>query len=676
MQLAIDTETTGLDFHHGAKPFFVTVCNEEDEVTYWEADVDPLTREPQWSKEDIQEIQETIRQADKRILQNSKFDVKALKSIGVNDWDWSNTHDTLIAGHLLASNQPHDLTSMALVYLGINIKPYEEALNTAITEARRIARAKYPKWLIAKQGLACMPSAKDKCSQFDMWLPRAVAKEEGYPEDHPWWTVLSGYSNADSSVTLPLWKVMMKNIAYRKLTALYEERLKVLPIIHAMEVGGATVNAEHVKELEDTYTESCKESSRICCDLSGGMLTELPKGLTNDLRSVMKNHLKLVSPKATKKGAESYDKYVIDEWLVTLPEGSDQHTFVKHLAHYRKRQTALSYIETYKKFWRPLEGREGWYTLYSSLNPTGTDTLRMSSENPNQQQISKQELAEAGKPSHSARYMFGPAPGREWWSCDGQNLELRLPAYEAGEEAMIVLFEKPNEPPYFGSNHLLFFDILHPDKWDRSDPEGLLKAKKKYASTWYQWTKNGDFAVQYGAVASSGTADRAYHVPGGQAKIEKHLSKIKLLSEKQIALAEQKGYVETMPDKTVDPLRGYPILCTRSAWGSIVPTVPLSYHVQGTAMWWMMKAMIRVHEFLETLNKEKGRPNHYRIVMQIHDELVFDFPRGLGKDSWKTNRHIMEEVQRLMAMGGNDIGVPTPVSCEYHSNNWGKGLSV
>ena len=74
------------------------------------------------------------------------------------------------------------------------------------------------------------------------------------------------------------------------------------------------------------------------------------------------------------------------------------------------------------------------------------------------------------------------------------------PAYEAGEEEMISLFEKPDEPPYFGSNHLLAFDILHPDKWDRDDPEGLLKAKKEYASTWYQWTKNGNFAVQYGAM--------------------------------------------------------------------------------------------------------------------------------------------------------------------------------
>lgn len=676
--LSVDTETTGLDFQHGARPFFITCCDDKQDISFWETDVDPLTRMPQWSKEDIAEIEELKSSHDKLVFHNVKFDCKALESIGVSftQEDWGKVVDTLIGAHLLASNQPHDLTSCALIYLGVNIKPLEDNLKEAVAEARRIARSRYPEWRIAKAGLACMPSAKEKCSLYDMWLPRAIAKVEEYEEGHPWWTVLRDYSNADSSVTLPLYLKQMEIIKKRGLYEIYLERLKVLPVIHGMESRGVTMSRERTEELKVQYTKSSAKSGRICCNLSGGLLEEMPKGLTNNLRSVLKDQLGLVSSKQTARGGVSYDRYVMDEWLVTLPEKSKQYTFVKNLSDYRKRQTALSYIETYQKYYISYNGSRDWYSLYSSLNPTGTDTLRMSSECPNQQQISKQELAEAGHPSHSARYMFGPAPGREWWSCDAMNIELRLPAYEAGEIAMIELFERPNEPPYFGSNHLLFFDILHPDKWDRKDPEGLLKAKKKYASTWYQWTKNGDFAIQYGAVAESGTADRAYHVPGGQKLIESRLSNIKKLSQRQIDFAERLGYVETMPDKTVNPKRGYPLLCTRSTWGKIVPTVPLSYHVQGTAMWWMMKAMIRVQEMLDDLNRRKGKPNHYRMVMQIHDELVFDFPRGLGKESWKTNRSIVAEIQRLMSLGGDDIGVPTPASCEYHSSNWGEGLAV
>jgi len=258
--------------------------------------------------------------------------------------------------------------------------------------------------------------------------------------------------------------------------------------------------------------------------------------------------------------------------------------------------------------------------------------------------------------------MFGPAPGREWWSLDAKNIELRIPAYEAGEKAMIDLFERPDDPPYYGSNHLLFFDILHPDLFAKHGAE----VKKIYASTWYQWTKNGDFAVQYGAVAESGTADRAYHVPGAQAKIEGHLRQIKKLSQQWIDFARRNGYVETMPDKTVDLKRGYPLYCTRGRYGEVLPTVPLSYHVQGTAMWWMCKAMVRCYRQLEEWRRE-GFDG--RMILQVHDELVFDFPKG-------SPRSRVERMQKLMELGGDDIGVPTPVSVEYHPGNWGKGIAI
>jgi len=88
----------------------------------------------------------------------------------------------------------------------------------------------------------------------------------------------------------------------------------------------------------------------------------------------------------------------------------------------------------------------------------------------------------------------------------------------------------------------------------------------------------------------------------------------------------------------------------------------------------MMKAMIRVQEFFDELNKKSI--HKFYMVMQVHDELVFDFPKGVGVEPWRTNYGIIKEVMRLMALGGEDIGIPTPVSCEYHPDNWSKGLSV
>lgn len=324
-----------------------------------------------------------------------------------------------------------------------------------------------------------------------------------------------------------------------------------------------------------------------------------------------------------------------------------------------------------------------WYVLHPSLSLTGTDTLRWSCQNPNTQNIGKGGI---DGDVRSLRYCFGPAPGREWWSLDAKNIELRIPAYEAEEEDFIALFERPDEPPYFGSNHLLVSHILHEDLFNQCMGEdGQLDGrifKKRYASTWYQRIKNGNFAVQYGAIDKddgTGTADRAYGVPGAQARIKARFKKQEALNQKWIRFAEKYGYVETMPDLSVDPTKGYPLLCTRTEWGRILPTVPLNYHVQGTAMWWMHRAVVRVQAKLDEWNRREGK-EEYKMVLQVHDELVFDFPKSLvhpkhnggkGSNLWR-----VKVIQGLMEQGGLDIGVPTPTSCELHELTWAEGVSI
>lgn len=678
--IAIDSETTGVDLKHGARPFLVTTCDGVNAPLFWEWDVDPLTRQPIIPPGDVVEIGEMLFADGPNglrpfVFQNPKFDFHALATIGVwETWDidqvWADTLDTLMAGHLLASNQPHDLTTMAMVYLGRNIAKHEDAMEVACVEARRIARSRFKDWKIAKEGVEGMPSIKgsgsgggrdgekDKLWKNDTWLPRAIAKELKYPADHPWWTVTSKYANVDSAVTIQLYKVLEAEMKKKGLWEIYLERLKVLPVIYKMESKGVTMSTARAKESKGQYKVEAEKSHSVCVEISEGRIEKLPlSGVSNALKDVVFNHLGLVSPKKTDKGNDSMDQYVLDEWLITLDPESPQHRFVKNLQRYRKRMTAIGFINSYEKFW--IDVGDEMARLYMNLNPTGTDTLRFSCSNPNGQQIGKKMIEQEDGQKRNPKYMFGPAPGREWWSLDYENIELRIPAYMAGEELMIQLFERPDDPPYFGSNHLLFFDILHPEMFAKYGAE----VKNVFASTWYGWTKNGDFAVQYGAMASSGTADRAYHVVGGQAKIESRLSNIKKYSQQQIDFANDYGYVETLPDKTLGGKRGYPLYCTRSSYGKVLPTVPLSYHVQGTAMWCTMKAMVRCQAYLDELNEHD--PRGYFMALQIHDEMVFDFPKG-GRKNWIK----IKKIQKLMEQSGEDIGVPLKVALTYHPDNW------
>jgi len=675
MRIALDTETTGLDLYHGDKPFMVQVCFEDGNQLWWEWDVDPLTREPKVIEEELNEIQSTLDSADEIVLQNPKFDYCALRTVMPNlRWDWGKVKDTLLAGHLLASNERHDLTTMALIYLGVDVQSYEDNVRKAVLAVRRFCMGrnpKYPDWMIARGGNPKMPSAKESSWKNDMWLPRAYALENNLPKGHEYWSVTEKYGNNDTETTLALYGRQLKLLREKRLVRLYQERLKLPGIVAAMEDQGVTFSQKRVKQRHKQYRKESVDYGKVCKTLASkkGIELTLPKSGNN--KSLLLAVEALLPAKVnlplTKKGNPSLSADTIEELLSTLTETSPASKFLTALVEKRKRDTAVSYLEGYQKYQLPLRvfkrGKRlryvNWYVLHPSLNPTGSHTLRWSSKHPNEQNISK-------KDGFNLRYCFGPAPGREWWSIDAKNLELRIPAYVAQETEQINLFEKPDEPPYYGSNHLLVFDILWTEKLglDTSDPKYLLKAKSKYKATHYQWTKNGNFAVQYGAVEESGTADRTYHQKGAQAKIQRRFAKSRVLNEKMIAVAEQRGYVETLPDKTVDPTRGYPLWCKRTKWGRIMPTTPLNYMVQGTAMWWMMKAMIRVQEYLDTL---KGS----YMIMQVHDELVFDFPKAK-----KRNLPKIRKIAQLMEQGGEDIGVPTPVSIEYHPVSWDTGVSV
>ncbi len=714
--ISLDTETTGIDHYHGAQPFLVTTCDEDLEQTFWEWRVDPFTRQPIVPEEDAEEVRRLLSQDVEVVGQNVKFDVAGLTESGlISSWDWSRTHDTIHSGHLLASNQPHDLTSMTLVYMRENLQPFEDRVKAATTEARKIAKERFSGakltmdlfseqtsetrgWMIAREGLDCMPSIKsssqrndDKPWKNDMWLPRELAWELQLDDDHPWWTVTSEYANSDSMATIRLFKRHRELLAERGLWELYLAKLKIVQPLHEMERRGTTISLPAMRSHRDEYREDSKLAGERCVEIAKarGHDLEMPKGAANNnsLTGFAFDVLELPILKRTDTGKPSFDKEVIAEYCKVLDRSSDGWEFVNSLRGKRKRDKSLEYISAYEKFC--VDKGNGFAVLHPSVNGTGTSTTRFSMSNPNLQQVSKQETeCEAcegegcdecggtGEDLHSIRKMFRPAPGRELWSCDASNIELRIPAFESGEEALIALFERPDDPPFFGSQHMLNFSVVYQDVWnDAVSKHGPEKAaawcKKHYKSTWYQWCKNGDFGLQY--QCGEATADAAFHRPGSFRRLKSSFVKLDALNRHHVQFANKHGYVETIPDRSVNPKRGYPLWCATGWGGKIVPTVPLNYHTQGTAGWWMIRAMTRCFDQLQAWAKD-GFDGW--MALTVHDELVFDFPKGRGAKPWLTNLPRIAKLQSLMEQGGRDIGIPTPTSREYHAVSWGEGLSV
>lgn len=824
--LAIDTETTGLDLHHGAAPYFITTCDQDGNQEYYEWPVDPLTRKVIVDHEELADATSIIlgNTGQRLVLQNSKFDVAALNVLAPSfgkSWPWQRTEDTLILGHLLASNQPHNLTDMTLQYVGVDLQPYEDALETAVKKCRSMvqqARLKVKRgkedekgihnWRIAEPGLPDMPSMKDSGWKADGWLPRAMVLHacrtldfsllppfpqqptvhrvtsctvridrgskwgnpykvtvdtprtvavrkyldhvldsyellESLPElyckrlgchctpslchgdilralCHPWFTVLRDYANSDSESTLAVFKVMYNTLLKRKLLSIYRERLKCLPIVYGMEQRGVTVSGSRTERLVNHYTHEAGRLRERCVTIANSYdyHLELPKsGRNKSLDEFVWGVMgleKVYNPKSRTGGPTLDAKSAVPHYLATLPLRSKERAFIQALTDSRSRVTSLGYLEGYNKFRLAYTQNVGtvngvefdaadWYVLHPSLNPCGTDTLRCSSSNPNSQNISKKEIICSychgegcpacdgkGVDPYNLRYTFGPPPGWEWYSLDAKNIEARLPAYLSGEADLIALYENPDKPPYYGSAHLLNFHTVYPDIWDRELKEvGIDKVgphcKKKYASTWYQYCKNGGFAVQYGAVEKAngwGTADRAFNKRGAHRLLKQRFSKLEKLNQQCIAYANKYGYVETIPDREVDPDRGYPLMVTRTERGRVLETVPLNYMIQGSAMYWTMKGMARCQARLDEWQAQDNFNGH--MVMQVHDELVFAFEtkgdpvaeaKGQSPEG-SSNLIRIRGMQSLMAKGGEDFGIPTPVGIEYHKVHWGEGVTL
>ena len=657
--LSIDTETTGLDPYHGTRPFLVAACELGDEPTYWEWPVDPLTRTPIVDREDIKDIQEYLDSQDCLILHNAIYDVKMLELVGVQV-DWSKVHDTTLILHMLNSVMPQNLTTACSMYLGQDISRYESRLEWSVKECRSLAP---DDWRLAKKGLPEMPSAKKDYWKADMWVPRALGEEEHTK------TVID-YATVDAEATVCLYHTTSRIIRERGLQKVYEERRKILPVVYKMENRGITYNVQRLNELTQKYKKELLKHKRRCVSIAKSYNYELtmPEGAVNDsIRNFVFDVLELpVAAKSKKTGNPSLSsKDALPTYLDTLPPRSKSREFIRCLGEARKRSTAVSYMSSYRTY-SLREDRETC-RLHPSVNVTGTNTLRSSSKRPNEQNISK-------KQGFNLRYAFGPSPGREWWSLDYNNLELRIPAYECQEPAMLELFEHPNDPPYFGSYHLLIFSILYPDEFRKHGAE----VKDKYKSTLYQWTKNGNFAELYGAVDTGdgkSTADRAFHYPGAQAIVASKLKKKSALNQYWIDFARKYGYVETIPDITVDPEQGYQLTCPKRFSGYsdyISPTIPLNYHVQGTACWVKMKAMIKVQDYFDRVNSKRPSDKHCYIIMDVHDEIVLDLPYR----PHLRNRSIIKQVRKLMESCGDDIQIPLTVGVDYNPVSWDKGIEL
>ena len=640
MLIALDTETTGVDMFHGATPFAVSTCDKKGRTRFWEWPVDPHTRQVMAPEEDLQELVDYI-DGSKLIFHNIKFDVKALRTLGIRivfkGYEWASApyddhkfeavvegfEDTLLASHVCNSAEPHGLKYLADKYVGI-MDDDEEELLEAVRSARRAAKSKG--WTL---GEALSNVSSVYC---DYWLPKAV---------DPSSEVLETYAVQDVVRTMLLWIMYREVMKDEKLRDHYETRKKLVPITYRMEQEGITVKPRLLTREIKRYEEAAEECEDACIEMvaSKDLLDDIfnirssiqiskvlygdPEGDT----SARQRGLNCPVIETTKTGASTSASTLLELYRGHVGKRSHARPFIANILTHRKNQTCAQYLSSYKA----LAIKEGKKTvLHPSFNQTGTRTTRWSSSNPNGQNIGSGGKDAFGNEvdDFCTRDVFGPPNGNIWFSADYSQLELRILAVLAEEEKLLRAFEEGQDI------HALTADSCSISR----------KAAK---------------GVNYGLIYGAGKAklEAMTGVKNFDKVFKEAFPDIGNFMDETIKEVRRKGHVRTISGYRLEGPQD------RSYIGT-------NYKIQGSAGDILNQAMIDANKWLSP-DDDFPKNNVGKLIMCIHDELVFDFKKGKADGA-------AEKIKEIMEAAGDLFGVVTPVDVDRIDNRWSdkKGLDV
>lgn len=649
MLIAVDTETTGLDRAHGCRPFMVTAFDEEGNEYLWQWEVDPFKRKVRYDADDLYEIRQLCMN-NTVIWHNAKFDVGMLAQVGCLDWDFlrqQDSHDTAIMAHMFNNLElSFGLKSLAKKYIGISTDD-EKDLKAAVTAARR--EAKKLEMRYAVEGEPTMPAQKGKHTGADYWLPRAIAADQDYPDDHPWWDVCSNYAVADVVRTLKLYQFYQEALHDLGRLDHYERRRALLAVLFDMEVKGVTVLPERMRELKLEYeaeSERYEKQAKGILKANGWPnAAKLNIDSHDQMREILYNDdgFKILPQHFTKGSKPATHVQALTE-IMDCPENEGPiRDFLLSTMLHRKHQKAAGDLASYMQF-----EKDG--VLFYNLNITGTSTTRFSAYYPNTQNISKGEnpLQEFLERALTMRYVFGPRPGRVWFAIDYRQLQLFIFAYITDERTLVdALVNGADAHDYVARK---IFDV--------PDDEEPTKGQRRIA-------KNVNFGFIFGASsgkigAISGRGDLWTIVtklfPNAHAYIQQVIETVRTGGEdRRFDWRDSTLFLRFTEGEDIDDDPGYPLQVPHSA-----PYSGVNYQVQGLEGIIVQEAMRRVDAYLREEELDAF------ITLMIHDELVIDCPEDIDP------QHIIR-IGEIMREAGQVVGMDLQTSCEIITDNLGEG---
>ena len=394
---------------------------------------------------------------------------------------------------------------------------------------------------------------------------------------------------ADLALTLK--PELDKRLAENKMTHLLTTiEMPLVRVLASMEIAGARIDEKALAEYSVKLSEQVDSLDRKCHELAG---MEFNTASPAQVGEVLFGHLKIdAKAKKTKTGQYSTTEDV-------LLKVRDRHPLVDKILELRGLRKLLStYVNALPALVNPRTGR-----IHTTYNQTVTATGRLSSTNPNLQNIPVR--SDDGK---EIRRAFIPSDGNVFFSADYSQIELRLVADLSHDETMLNAFAAEEDI------HAITASKIYHEPLDKVTSDQRRKAK------------TANFGILYG-ISAFGLSQRL-NIPRSEAKMLidgyfETFPKVKEYIEKSIALAREQGYVTTLFGRR----RMLPDINSRNAVvRSFSERNAVNAPIQGTAADVIKIAMIAIHRRFE----EEGIKS--RMILQVHDELNFDvIPSELEK---------------------------------------------
>jgi len=387
------------------------------------------------------------------------------------------------------------------------------------------------------------------------------------------------------------------------LKKVYEDiEVPLMPVLRTMEKYGITLNIEYLKGLSVIFHKELKEKEDEIHRIAGQVFNiNSPKQMGDILYDVL--GLGVKNQKRTATGQRSTRESELEKLR-------DQHPIIDQILRYRELQKLLS---TYVDSLPTLVGADG--RIHTTFLQAGTTTGRMSSQNPNLQNIPIR--TEEGR---AIRKAFIAAPGFELVSIDYSQIELRIAAFLSGDPKFIEIFAR-GEDVHSGVASRVFGVPQ-----EKVDAEMRRKAK----------------VINFGILYGMGVNALRANLGEGTTRAEAQeflnayfhtFTKLTQYLEDTKAFAYKHGYTETLFGRR----RYFPgIRSTIPFVRASAERMAINAPVQGTGADMLRVAMIRIDDYLKNIEG-------VHMLLQVHDELVFEVREGDRAPIWKI-KEILEEV--------------------------------